>query len=70
MTTRNSEPSPDPQNNGGEGADWEDEFGFDDRQFVVEDLTDGPELPLPPAVTGAPPAPTPAVEPPGEPSAQ
>ncbi|MFB4426880.1 hypothetical protein C5F59_038050 [Streptomyces sp. QL37] len=69
MTTRNSEPSPGPGNNGGEGADWEDEFGFDDRQFVVEDLTDTPE-PLPPAVTGAPPAPAPAAEPPGEPSAQ
>nr|WP_161500191.1 hypothetical protein [Streptomyces sp. QL37] len=45
MTTRNSEPSPGPGNNGGEGADWEDEFGFDDRQFVVEDLTDTPEPP-------------------------
>ncbi|MFE4218651.1 hypothetical protein [Streptomyces sp. NPDC056844] len=70
MTTRNSEPSPDSEYNGGAAADWEDEFGFDDRQFVVEDLTDGSELPLPPAVTGAPPAPAPAAEPPGEPSAQ
>ncbi|MGW0823751.1 hypothetical protein [Streptomyces sp. NPDC002845] len=70
MTTQNSEPSPSPENEGGGGADWEDEFGFDERQFVVEDLTDGPEPPLPPAVTGVPPAQAPVVEPPEEPSAQ
>ncbi|MGW1180498.1 hypothetical protein ACWD7Y_00390 [Streptomyces drozdowiczii] len=69
MTTWNSKPSPVPEDNGNEGADWEDEFGFDDRQFVVEDLADGP-APLPPAVTGAPPAPAPSDEPSGEPDAQ
>ncbi|MEQ6026009.1 hypothetical protein SOM70_25910 [Streptomyces salinarius] len=69
MTTRNSEPSPDPENNEDEAANWEDEFGFDDRQFVVEDLADGPDM-LPPAVTGPPPAPAPAHESPEEPSAQ
>ncbi|MER6392823.1 hypothetical protein ACFXEL_24575 [Streptomyces sp. NPDC059382] len=50
--------------------DWEDEFGFDDRQFVVEDLADEPDAELPPAVTGAPP--TPSAEPgtQGQPHAQ
>ncbi|MET7657070.1 MULTISPECIES: hypothetical protein [unclassified Streptomyces] len=61
MTTGNSQPPHGPghdgQDGGQEGGDWEDEFGFGDRQFVVEDLTDDPEPPLPPAVTGAPPAP-------------
>jgi hypothetical protein len=70
MTIRDSEPSSNPENDGSEEADWKDEFGFEDRQFVVEDFTDGPELPLPPAVTGAPPAPAPTTEPPGQPSAQ
>ncbi|WP_329139456.1 hypothetical protein [Streptomyces sp. NBC_00670] len=68
MKQRNGEPVPDPQNDEGGGMEWEDEFGFSERQFVVEDPLDGSELPLPPAVTSAPPAP--AAEPPEDPSAQ
>lgn len=48
MKQRNGEPVPDPQNDEGGGMEWEDEFGFSERQFVVEDPLDGSELPCRP----------------------
>ncbi|MFJ8078532.1 hypothetical protein ACIQ7Q_32540 [Streptomyces sp. NPDC096176] len=70
MATENSRPPHGTGNDGQGGSDWEDEFGLDDRQFVVEDLTDEPAPELPPAVTGAPPALPPEPGTQGQPRAQ
>ncbi|WP_328429595.1 hypothetical protein [Streptomyces sp. NBC_00443] len=60
-----------PDGTGGSASeDWEDEFGFDDRHFVVEDLIDEPDRELPPAVTSAPPAQPPDADAQGQPRAQ
>ncbi|WP_406207782.1 hypothetical protein OG331_43615 [Streptomyces sp. NBC_01017] len=71
-TERHTPPyGPGPDGTGGSGSDdWEDEFGFDDRHFVVEDLIDEPDLELPPAVTSAPPAQPPDAGAQGQPRAQ
>ncbi|WP_369269328.1 hypothetical protein AB5J55_04085 [Streptomyces sp. R11] len=73
MATEHHKPAygPGPDGAGGSGSeDWEDEFGLDDRHFVVEDLIDEPDLDLPPAVTSAPPAQPPDPGAQGQPRAQ